>query len=859
MGRSKDAIRCFLRLRPHDNKKGGSTGRYELQHTFDDSTVSFHLDRRTAEDFGVNSSREDFTFRFDRIFDQNATQEEVFEAVAKECCQNVLSGYNSTVFAYGQTGSGKTFSITGGTAHFNERGLIPRCISMIFGEAKKNPSWQWNVSVSYLQIYNDKGQDLLNRGEDARSLEDLPVVTYQETEDDVVLKGLESHTCATTHDALNMLFLGDTNRLYTETSMNKTSTRSHCVFSIIVEAREPGTAVVRRSKLNLVDLAGSERVARTGATGTLLTEAKYINLSLHYLEHVITALAKHEAHVPYRNSFLTMVLRDSLGGNCKTAMLATGHLGEQFLIETVSTCRFAQRVALIKQKAFVNEATDPAVLIRQLRQEVAQLKDQVAFLSGGAGADPGRTLTGDEQARCKEAVQRFLNDADPNAQITGVAGDLARVMCCFRILKDLAQASGGSAARLATPVTPSTPTTLAAGPGAADPAVLEQLRRLQTAVQQKENELSLLFQVVERHNAPKSHAAVQTGMDMPSAAGGGFSTLAAGPADRPAGLLSGSVMGTLRGGMLHADVSRGPVPPAGAASVPPAPTRQQVANALEAERLSEGYNLAALDDPGLLTDRAVAFEAFRKSWRKFEQIQKSEAELEQRIPDAKRLAMTVNALIDELKAAKRKVQQLRAERALTTGGELAEADAGSEEAHLMAQIQGSLRPKYDESKKGLEQAKERIEHIQLMMKRTQEQLIKDFEAWFNIRQSQVAQAQGRGVPAGSPASSSVSASSPAGLGASPMVGTDHTRVHRSQSGAAFTHEQHLRLGQTYAHEHLRVQAALMPGTHGYVPAAAAAAAADGDDEVAADLARMYKARDEMRAKLLAGMAPAPAP
>ncbi|KAI2542210.1 kinesin family member 6, partial [Homo sapiens] len=144
------------------------------------------------------------------------------------------------------------------------------------------------------------------------------------------------------------------------TPMNQASTRSHCIFTIHLSSKEPGSATVRHAKLHLVDLAGSERVAKTGVGGHLLTEAKYINLSLHYLEQVIIALSeKHRSHIPYRNSMMTSVLRDSLGGNCMTTMIATLSLEKRNLDESISTCRFAQRVALIKNEAVLNEEINP--------------------------------------------------------------------------------------------------------------------------------------------------------------------------------------------------------------------------------------------------------------------------------------------------------------------------------------------------------------------------------------------------------------------------------------------------------------------------------------------------------------------
>ncbi|KAG9336838.1 hypothetical protein JZ751_003186 [Albula glossodonta] len=184
----------------------------------------------------------------------------------------------------------------------------------------------------------------------------------EDEDQNIHLKNLSIQQSANEEEALNLLFLGDTNRMIAETPMNQASTRSHCIFTVHVCSREPGSSMLRRSKLHLVDLAGSERVGKTGVGGQLLTEAKYINLSLHYLEQVIIALSeKNRTHIPYRNSMMTSVLRDSLGGNCMTTMIATVSVDKRNVDESISTCRFAQRVALIKNEALLNEELDPSL------------------------------------------------------------------------------------------------------------------------------------------------------------------------------------------------------------------------------------------------------------------------------------------------------------------------------------------------------------------------------------------------------------------------------------------------------------------------------------------------------------------
>jgi len=232
------------------------------------------------------------------------------------------------------------------------------------------------MHISYLEIYNDSGYDLLDPSleNNAKALEDLPKVILQEDEDsNIHLRNLSAHQATTEEEALNLLFLGDTNRTTSETPMNLASSRSHCIFTIFLTAAKVGSDVIRKSKIHLVDLAGSERVYKTGNTGTLLRESKFINSSLHFLEMCIVALqersqGKKRGHIPYRNSMMTSVLRDSLGGNCKTSMIATMNPEKTHTDESLSTCRFAQRVACVSNAVKVNEEVDPQMVIRRLKK-----------------------------------------------------------------------------------------------------------------------------------------------------------------------------------------------------------------------------------------------------------------------------------------------------------------------------------------------------------------------------------------------------------------------------------------------------------------------------------------------------------
>jgi kinesin family protein 6/9 len=213
---------------------------------------------------------------------------------------------------------------------------------------------------------------LLDENHSSKKLEDLPKVIPRETQDEeIILSGLSIHKAQSEEDALNLLFIGDTNRVVCETPKNDASTRSHCIFIIIIEARRANSDVKTVSRIHLVDLSGSERIGKTGVEGKLATEAKGINLSLHYLEQVIVCLNKRaqgeNIHIPYRNSLMTLVLRDSLGGNCKTKMVATISAQQDDIDESICTCRFASRVAMIKNYVVKNEAVDPGVIIERLK------------------------------------------------------------------------------------------------------------------------------------------------------------------------------------------------------------------------------------------------------------------------------------------------------------------------------------------------------------------------------------------------------------------------------------------------------------------------------------------------------------
>ncbi|XP_069074451.1 kinesin-like protein KIF13A isoform X3 [Pleurodeles waltl] len=328
-------------------------------------------------------------FAFDHCFwsmdESNTTkyagQEVVFKCLGEGILDNAFQGYNACIFAYGQTGSGKSFSMMGNA---DQPGLIPRLCCALFQRVSKeeNDSQTFKVEVSYMEIYNEKVRDLLDPKGNRQ-----PLKVREHKVLGPYVDGLSQLAVTNFEDIESLMSEGNKSRTVAATNMNEESSRSHAVFSIIVTQtlydHQSGNSGEKVSKLSLVDLAGSERVSKTGAAGERLKEGSNINKSLTTLGLVISSLADQAAgkgknkFVPYRDSVLTWLLKDNLGGNSKTAMIATISPAADNYEETLSTLRYADRAKRIVNHAVVNE--DPnARVIRELREEVEKLKEQLS-------------------------------------------------------------------------------------------------------------------------------------------------------------------------------------------------------------------------------------------------------------------------------------------------------------------------------------------------------------------------------------------------------------------------------------------------------------------------------------------------
>ena len=356
-------------------------------------------------------------FTFDDVFPMEITQKAIYSSSAFGIVENVISGYNGTIFAYGQTGCGKTYSMMGNPKSETLKGIIPRTFSQIMNVISSKPQLEFLVRVSFLEIYNENIKDLL--GDTEKKLD-----VKEDKDKGIYVQDLSMTPCKSVDDMLTVMFKGDQNRSVGATAMNQDSSRSHSIFTIYIEVGEKLEASsetkFRAGKLNLVDLAGSERQSKTQASGQRLEEAKKINLSLSALGNVISALvAGGKKHIPYRDSKLTRLLQDSLGGNTKTLMIAAISPADYNYEETLGTLKYAARAKQIKNKPTVNEDPKDAML-KQLSEELKLLKAQLESPGkGGVTALAKSPANSEHEARLKEQEQLHQQYLEEEQQMAG--------------------------------------------------------------------------------------------------------------------------------------------------------------------------------------------------------------------------------------------------------------------------------------------------------------------------------------------------------------------------------------------------------------------------------------------------------
>ena len=349
---NSSSVKVCCRIRPMNRKEKGLKSGVCAEKA-NDTTVYINDGEKRA-----NDKRK---FHFDHIFGPESTQAEVFELCGKNIVLDVINGYNGTIFAYGQTGGGKTFTMEGPDVEDQDiQGMIPRCIQAVFDAIDSaDEQSTFSINVSYIEIYLEKIRDLLDPTRD-----NLKIKKH----DTVFVDGCTELYISSYDEVMEALNVGASNRATSSTNMNNESSRSHSVFIVTITQKNEKSGTVKKGKLYLVDLAGSEKVRKTGASGARLDEAKMINQSLSALGLVIKKLTdERSSHVPYRDSKLTRLLQESLGGNAKTALVICCSPSSFNYDETVSTLRFGERAKRVKNRAKINQERTPEELMRLLR------------------------------------------------------------------------------------------------------------------------------------------------------------------------------------------------------------------------------------------------------------------------------------------------------------------------------------------------------------------------------------------------------------------------------------------------------------------------------------------------------------
>lgn len=373
----------------------------------DDKVLAFDPERRTGGRSGMPAhvrQARDKQYAFDRVFGESASQQAVFEGTTEHLIDRVIAGYNATVFAYGATGAGKTYTMMG-TAQ--NPGVVVLTMQELFRRVDQSTETRFKIAVQYLEIYNETLHDLLAPSG--------PLPLRADPQGGCAAAGLSQHHPTSALEVLQLLERGNQNRTQLPTEANSESSRSHAVFQILLSVQDRTANVRTRKrvgKLSLIDLAGSERAKMTKNRGDRLVEGANINRSLLALGNCINALCSGRKHIPYRDSKLTRLLQDSLGGNCQTVMIANVSPSSMMYEDTHNTLEYANRAKEIKTRVERNivsvehHVTEYVRLIGELRAEIAELKARPAprTRTPERGA-PAPAL--DTSAADRERVARF--------------------------------------------------------------------------------------------------------------------------------------------------------------------------------------------------------------------------------------------------------------------------------------------------------------------------------------------------------------------------------------------------------------------------------------------------------------------
>ncbi|GAB5355251.1 hypothetical protein AAMO2058_000189700 [Amorphochlora amoebiformis] len=410
--KAQGVIVC-LRFRPLNRKEIDEFGdgiAVDFNKDIKGNIVTTALNDNVVKEMKI--SKKAAKFSFDRIFTWKHTQEHVYERTASPMVKDVFKGFNCTIFAYGQTGTGKSYSMMGILGTENE-GIIPRIVEQIFGTieteiSKEEPETDFEVQVSYVEIYMEKVKDLLNPKNQNGNLK-----IRENPKNGIYIQGVTEQWVSNADEVYRVMDIGVGNRAIASTKMNSESSRSHSVFSMKVAQISKRTGSKKVSKVFLVDLAGSEKVRKTEAKGQTLKEATMINRSLSALGNVINALTENKPHIPYRNSKLTRLLSDSLGGNAKTCLILTASPSLYNSEETLNTMRFGKRAKMIKNKPKINaERTveEYKELLEAAEKKIRHQQTIIDTLRGGGTVEGMSESSEKGEGEARMAEMKSLTD-----------------------------------------------------------------------------------------------------------------------------------------------------------------------------------------------------------------------------------------------------------------------------------------------------------------------------------------------------------------------------------------------------------------------------------------------------------------
>jgi len=412
---ARSAVRVVVRVRECVNMSDSfQVGR-------DNKSIMVRQAKTDLTDNKLKEEQDISQFSCDAVLN-NASQERSFDVIAKEATDAVLAGYNGTVLCYGQTGAGKSFTMIGSRDNYHQRGVAARAIAHAFREAANRPADEYTFRFSCLEIYSDQMYDLLStmptEGGARREL------SLSEQRGKVEVKGLLAPQVESEEQALSLLFEAESNRAVAQHQLNVHSSRSHVLYMLTCTKRSRvASSAVIHSRLTLVDLAGSERLKKSAAAGDgpapdpaaarqLAKEAMSINKSLSFLEQVVVALGSRKGHVPHRSSKLTSVLRESLGGNCRTLLVANVWPEQRHMEETLSTLKFAARMQSVTNMASINSQAEmsPQAALAACQAQLTDLKRELAMHDqlAGRGHISYDAYSPQQRAELKGRITNFL-------------------------------------------------------------------------------------------------------------------------------------------------------------------------------------------------------------------------------------------------------------------------------------------------------------------------------------------------------------------------------------------------------------------------------------------------------------------